>query len=583
MAPPSAKKPASFAYRSRFAIVLGVIGAFYIITPLSYLYLAYRVTTTYIPSFHRYGPNPPSGPFTFAFYYLPLAYSLAEVIFSVIYRYLAFSINIKRFPTSYHPRELRDVVKRVLESDMSPVSDDASVDLSTAAAAADANNATRRRQRQASHDSALDSGYASSASSSCSPSRRGSTSYNFIEGKLAHDDPRAHDFRETARSWFFNKPFEAVWREDASQWMSWSLYGQPYEEVVRERRNSVSSIDGIVRQDDIGRDKQETVDYSVDLWEARAGVKLKEGKNPDVSVVRLTLDEAKVVQRPLLLYGLVWIAQQVYFRKLAKLGFETLEFGGLRYLIKTPKGWTPSEDEDKRPVLFLHGLGLGPVQYATIINKLSKDSAFRDRPLAILLQPHLSMSIFDPAYLNPPDSKKCVSSFVNMVKSCNFDSVGMTVLSHSNGTTVHGWILKEAPELVKRSCFVDPVCFALWEPALPFNFLYSNVRSPMQALMRYFVSRELGVANLLQRRFDWISNILFPEDIPNLEEPGKASVFLSEKDTIVDTPRISKYLAAEGMQEGEGLKIFKKEKHGESMMGHKSSFGQVMDWVKNVN
>lgn len=83
----------------------------------------------------------------------------------------------------------------------------------------------------------------------------------------------------------------------------------------------------------------------------------------------------------------------------------------------------------------------------------------------------------------------------------------MTVLSHSNGTIVHGWLLKQAPDLVVRSCFVDPVCFCtflppsllsphshsallagLWEPYVCFNFLYSKARTPIEYLMRYVPS-----------------------------------------------------------------------------------------------
>jgi hypothetical protein len=122
---------------------------------------------------------------------------------------------------------------------------------------------------------------------------------------------------------------------------------------------------------------------------------------------------------------------------------------------------------------------------------------------------------------------------------------------------------------------------ALWEPALPYNFLYAATKSPMQLLMRYFVARELGVANTLQRNFDWISSLLRPADIPNLGDASKASVFLSERDAIVDTPRISAYLSSEGLDESAGLRIFAKQKHGESMMGHGHSFKTVMAWVRN--
>lgn len=52
--------------------------------------------------------------------------------------------------------------------------------------------------------------------------------------------------------------------------------------------------------------------------------------------------------------------------------------------------------------------------------------------------------------------------------------------------------------------------------------------------MRYFVSSELGVANLLQRNFDWVSNTLWFEEIPNARDPTKTKYFLGGKDDILN-------------------------------------------------
>lgn len=52
--------------------------------------------------------------------------------------------------------------------------------------------------------------------------------------------------------------------------------------------------------------------------------------------------------------------------------------------------------------------------------------------------------------------------------------------------------------------------------------------------MRYFVSTELGVANLLQRHFDWSSNALWYEEIPNARDPAKTMFVLGGKDDIVN-------------------------------------------------
>jgi hypothetical protein len=54
-------------------------------------------------------------------------------------------------------------------------------------------------------------------------------------------------------------------------------------------------------------------------------------------------------------------------------------------------------------------------------------------------------------------------------------------------------------------------------------------------LMRYFVAAELGVANLLQRHFDWVSNTLWYEEIPNARDPTKTFFALGGKDAIVSS------------------------------------------------
>lgn len=93
--------------------------------------------------------------------------------------------------------------------------------------------------------------------------------------------------------------------------------------------------------------------------------------------------------------------------------------------------------------------------------------------------------------------------------------------------------------------------------------------------MRYFVSRELGVALMLQRTFDWSSNLLFPTEIPNLHSPYQSAFYLSERDSILNAERVRRYLRQHGIKEVKkgqnvgpgrgGLKVHAGKKHGESM------------------
>lgn len=112
----------------------------------------------------------------------------------------------------------------------------------------------------------------------------------------------------------------------------------------------------------------------------------------------------------------------------------------------------------------VHGLGMGLAQYATLLNYFSTHEMFKKRPVMVLIQPSISMAFFSKGYLEPPDMHSSTAAIRRAAKRHGFDKSGLTVLSHSNGTIVHGWLIKEAPELCRRNCLVDPVTFCLWEP-----------------------------------------------------------------------------------------------------------------------
>ncbi len=56
----------------------------------------------------------------------------------------------------------------------------------------------------------------------------------------------------------------------------------------------------------------------------------------------------------------------------------------------------------------------------------------------------------------------------------------------------------------------------------------------LELVMKFFVGTELGVANFLQRHFDWNANALWYEQIPNARDPHRTRFFLGGKDAIVD-------------------------------------------------
>ncbi|GAA5885028.1 hypothetical protein JCM6882_007198 [Rhodosporidiobolus microsporus] len=465
--------------------------------------------------------------------------------------------------------------------------------------------------------------------------------------RLTTTDPRALDFRETFKFWFGN---DVEWadlkRQNVAEWFAWALYGSPLEKLEEERkewdkagRPPMYLADGTTLDDDsdfedddggdgdgggatptasgaaaaatdddeakrsaarrlpaVDGDKLGLVHHCLSLVEARSAWRFPSGRNPRVKATRLTLDPVKVSSRPLLLYGVVAALQNGVIRRAGLKGWREEKDGETRYLVHVPEGWEPREDppESQRPLVFIHGLGMGMAQYATLIHVLSTAPSLRTRPVLVLLQPNISMSFFQSGYLDPLDQKRCTAGLERVMRKYRFDerAGGCTVVSHSNGTIVHAWLVKDCPTLTARNCFVDAVCFQLWEPWVCHNFLVRKPAKPIEFLMRYFVSRELGVALMLSRTFQWTSNLLWPSEIPAVDNPHRAAVFLSEEDSILSAPRMRLYLRRNGFTEvrdpgrvggregGGGLKVWRGLKHGEGMCGEGEAFSEVMKWVE---
>lgn len=87
------------------------------------------------------------------------------------------------------------------------------------------------------------------------------------------------------------------------------------------------------------------------------------------------------------------------------------------------------------PVIFLHGLGLGVVQYHTVLAHLCEE--LPGVPLLVVLQPQLSQDIFHPRFLKPMGRHEKVDLLGKLILDLGWavtvdkERKGVTVLSHS--------------------------------------------------------------------------------------------------------------------------------------------------------
>ena len=113
----------------------------------------------------------------------------------------------------------------------------------------------------------------------------------------------------------------------------------------------------------------------------------------------------------------------------------------------------------------------------------------------------------------------------------------------SYGTVCLSWIIQKCPQYISRLVFLDPICFALFEPYVVYNFVYRIPYKLKHLYMYYFVCRELGISYVISRHFWWTQNNLFFEQIPSFSSKTlPIHVLLSGQDCIVNVHLIKDYL-----------------------------------------
>lgn len=104
-----------------------------------------------------------------------------------------------------------------------------------------------------------------------------------------------------------------------------------------------------------------------------------------------------------------------------------------RYFLRQP---TVVSDELQEPIVFMHGLGIGPAQYSMFISQILAD--FPNRPVLVPLQPHISQSIIHSGHLEAPSKAELVDTLRGLLQELGWansddkpNSCKITFLSHS--------------------------------------------------------------------------------------------------------------------------------------------------------
>ncbi|KAH9819620.1 hypothetical protein DFH28DRAFT_886535 [Melampsora americana] len=429
-------------------------------------------------------------------------------------------------------------------------------------------------------------------------------SAHFPETPLSFHDPEAISFREYQALWFEGAHWNDIYYDNYLEWLAAAICNMSLEEVADDDRKSVAM--GV----DPNGLRMPFLMKLVKCFEHRTGRQFTPGYNAKLKnkVIKSSIDPIKTKIRPFLFYMLAYATGGATRSMTYLNGFshETCASQKLKYLIRVPEGWASQPVERRqKPVIFVHGVGFGLIQYISLVRYLTYSSYGRERPVVILLQPSISMEIFDKSFLDPPHQDEVTRDVEGIMEKWDFKDTGIDLLSHSNGTVIAGWVIKAFPELVNKCCLIDPVCFGgylftlhllilhylLWTLNVtslprPFqqgtshlqqitqnhldimkslihsqnSFLYSKPKTGIEKIMRYNLGTEIGIATYTHRHFDWCASTLWPHETPGFLDPERFLVVLSGRDPIVNAERVRNYLLSEGMKDA-----FPKERGSEKV------------------
>ncbi|KAJ8113863.1 hypothetical protein ONZ43_g5050 [Nemania bipapillata] len=341
------------------------------------------------------------------------------------------------------------------------------------------------------------------------------------------------------RTWFLGADKSGIRRDNVREFISWAFFDRHLgNETALER--------------------EELDEYLIEI-ENRLGYQLQPGRGKAQSL-RLTLDEIEVRYRSVVWYFIVGLVDFVTHLQLSRQGFQyyaqpkdhshpviPLRLQSLftkKHSVSQLSYWyRPHTAKDKLPLVFLHGIGIGLWPYTRYLSNINEAST-KDDQIGIIALEYLPVSA---RLTNAPLSQTLfLSQMTLLLETHGWDQ--FAVLGHSLGPRIQSVVL------------VDPVCILLHLPDVAYNFTRRKPRRANEYLLWYFASSDPGVAHCLGRHFFWKDNIAWKEDLIQIVENPltsrgtnratqpkklrlrKVAVCLAERDLIVNTPTVLRYL-----------------------------------------
>jgi len=307
------------------------------------------------------------------------------------------------------------------------------------------------------------------------------------------------------------------------EWLAWSVCGR----------------------DDGGAADSEELDEALAMLEAALSTRrqpftFRPGFSPRVVSMRLNADlpSTHIKPRPLFYYAVTdgLLGGLVTPHKMRSRGFTYHVADGLTYWYHPGSPTTcpdspPRDTPARTPLVFVHGVGLGPLPYVSFINQLTAQSA---GPTMIIELPFVAQRL-SGLFKNPQHDSTVQAIECSMARH-GINSA--TFVGHSLGTVYLSWVAQQRPALMASCVFIDPIVFLLHQPKVAHQFLYAKPKTTLSAVEHYFIKSEHSIVSYFHRHFFWQDILLWAKDVAHCS----THVVLSREDAIVPVESVQRYL-----------------------------------------
>ena len=321
--------------------------------------------------------------------------------------------------------------------------------------------------------------------------------------------------------------YDELSREDVERWLSAGLFGKTREDINLDeaRRLELSEI--------VGETERAAGRRLRDRSEARSGT------TQAVRPLLPQLDAVRWTARPLVYYAVTHgFGSLVYSpRCMSAAGFgarqaiaSTDAGSTLRYYVRAA---APGR-EDAPPLLFVHGIGVGPAPYADYLARLGEASG---RMVVAVEMPAFSQRLSAP----PPEPRR----FAELVREllARHGHAEAHLSGHSMGSAYVSYVARYQPHTVASLALLDPICLSMHNAAVTRAVVYPRADGIEEEVFNFFFKDELLTSRVVARHLWWYEAAQWLDD-QTAERP--TLVALSSDDAIVPSDAVAASWGCEG-------------------------------------